>query len=109
MAIVETVEIWDEGGMTIGIDFVKGMAPPISDIKASVRVEPLGEARCRLTLTMSFKAGMGPLGGVMSEVFIHGQYRTVFEHMLAAVAARAEGRPDVPPVVMPMSGRQLAA
>lgn len=109
MAIVETVEIWDEGGMTIGIDFVKGIAPPISDIKASVRVEPLGEARCRLTLAMSFKAGMGPLGGVMSEMFIHGQYRSVFEHMLAAVAARAEGRPDVPPVVMPMSGRQLAA
>lgn len=110
MAIRETVKEWDEdGAMAIRIDFLKGLAPPIKDVEARVRVEPLGPDRCRLVLTMSYQAGLGPLGGLMSELFILGQYSGVFDHMLAAAKMRAETGKNVPQVVMPMSGRQLAS
>lgn len=108
MAIRETVREWDEdGAMTIAIDFLEGPAPPIRDILASVRVEPLGPERSRLVLTMSFATRLGPLGGLLAEAFVLGQYRTVFAEMLGAAKRWAEAGETSPPIAMPMSGRQL--
>ncbi len=110
MAIRETVVEWDDAGsMTIAIEFLRGLAPPINDIRASVRVELVGPERCRLVLSMAYQERFGPFGGFLSEMFIAGQYRGVFQQMLGAAKARAETGTLVPQVVMPMSGRVLSA
>ena len=110
MAIRETVTEWDPGGgMTIAIDFLKGIAPPIDEVRAAVRVEPTGEATCRLVLKMAYKPRFGPLGGLLGELFINPQYRGVFAGMLAAVKLKAETGATAGPIVMPMSGRRLSA
>jgi hypothetical protein len=110
MAIRETVVEWDDGGsMTIAIDFLRGLAPPIEEIRASVRVEHLAGQRCRLVLKMAYRERFGPLGGLLSELAIAGQYRGVFHQMLAAAKLRAETGAVAPQIVMPMSGRKLRA
>jgi len=108
MAIRETVREWDDAGaMTIAIDFLEGFPPPIHDILASVRVEPLGAERSRLVLSMSFRSKLGPLGGILAEAFVLGQYRAVFGGMLGAAKRWAETGETSPPIAMPLSGRRL--
>jgi len=109
MAIRETVVEWDDGNsMTIAIDFLKGMAPPIQNIRASVRVESLGEERCRLVLTMRYATKLGFLGYLMNEMMIIGQYQGVFGHMLEAAKQMAETGESTQSIAMPGSGRVLA-
>lgn len=109
LAIRETVTMWDDaGGMEIAIDFVRGLAPPITDVRAGVRVEPLAEDRSRLTLTMAYTPTAGPIGSLLNEVVVVGQYERVFESMLAAASAWAEDGRAAPQIAMPGSGRRLA-
>lgn len=110
MAIRETVQAWDDNGsMTIGIDFVRGMAPPIRDIAAAVHVKPNGDDRSTLTLTMQYTPKLWVLGRLLDVVMIVPQYRTVFGHMLEAAKQYAQTGETVEPVVMTGSGRQLSA
>ncbi|MEM7155016.1 MAG: SRPBCC family protein [Myxococcota bacterium] len=109
MAIRETVRTWDDdGAMTISIDFIRGMAPPIRDIVAGVCVTATGPTSSTLTLTMRYETKLWVLGMLADHFMVVPQYRAVFGHMLAAAKAYAETGAAIEPIAMPGSGRQLA-
>ena len=109
LAIRETVRTWDDDGtMTISIDFIRGMAPPIRDIVAGVNVVPTGRSTSVLTLTMKYEPTLWLLGALADKLMVTPQYRTVFGHMLAAAKSYAETGKAIDPIAMPGSGRQLA-
>ena len=111
MAIRETVVEWGDRQMVIAIDFVKGMAPPMRDIRASVVVTPLddGDTRCDLKLTMQYQTTLGPIGWLADKLMITRQYKGVFDDMLAAAKGQSEAGDPGPQIAMPGSGRVLAA
>ena len=109
MAIRETVTHWsDNDRMEIAIDFVRGMAPPIRDIIASVRVEDLEPGQSRLTLTMKYNTRLGPIGWLANKLFVISQYEQVFDNMLPAAKAFAETGRAPEQIAMTGSGRMLA-
>ncbi len=94
-------------GLVIGVDMVRGPAPPTPHCAARVVIEPEGDGT-RLTLQMEWQTGLGVLGQLLDAFVLPAQNRATFEQVVAAATAYAETGEPVPQVAMPMSGRQLA-
>lgn len=108
LAIRETVREWTDGErMVIGIDFVRGLAPPIADLEAAVRTTATGAKSTELALTLEYRPKWGPVGRILDGLFIRRMYEGVFDDMLAAAKRYVETGEPSEPIAMLGSGRKL--
>lgn len=96
MAVEETVTHWQEGQtMTLQIDFIKGMKPPINNLRGIVSVKPSGTNQSLAALEMRYDPKFGPIGSLMDKMMIRRQYAKMIPGILKGLKHHAETGEDV--------------
>lgn len=89
-AVREVASGWVDGETyTMSIEFIRGQAPPITDINARLSVVPAGEGS-RATIEMSYTPKFGPVGALMDAAMIRGQYSKMLTGMMVGLKHHVE-------------------
>lgn len=110
MAIKETVTQWrDNEFMEITIDFVRGFAPPIENLFASIATEPVDETRTRVSFHLKYDTRLGMLGTIADKIIVKRMYQSVFANMLKGLQLYVEKGEEPPLIPMMGSGAKVAS
>lgn len=95
MTVEETVIDWQEGeNLTVQIAFIKGMTPPLKDMRGTLAVKANGSGSIA-SMEISYQPKFGVAGALMDTMMIRRQYDKMLPSVLKGLKHHAETGEEV--------------
>ncbi len=101
LSVEEKAIEWREGeSYTVAVDFVKGMKPPIRDMRGTMTVKPDGNGGSIASILIHYQPRFGIVGQLMDRFMIRSRYETMIPGMMQGLKHYAETGEVVNPKVL---------